>query len=325
MQPAENSARSLFSEHAGKRWTGHLLRGILAAALLVTLYFVTAQSAPTTGVPPLLAVLLAATAGLLISLGASGTGLTALAGGFDLSAGGVAGLGIVAGTAVSYQFPDNPWAILGTILLTGVLCGIINGILIVYAHLNPCLLTFITGLLLIQTAEFSPLGYGLLSNNQQIGSGLFELLSVASCALGGLLILIGILKFTLLGRHLRAVGSAPQVARECGINTARVQFTSYLLSSLLASLCAFPIVLFGYWTLPDALSGGLLFPAVAVIGGCAIGGGRGSIFGVLLAGQIAGAGYILSLELAGGYLLTFGLGILMLLAWLLQRPRNNHG
>ena len=86
-----------------------------------------------------------------------------------------------------------------------------------------------------------------------------------------------------MARKLYAVGSNPDAAVMAGINSARVVFTSFVLSGALAGLAGFIFLAkFGNITVVAGLGFELKSVAAVVVGGVNIFGGSGSIFGVLL-------------------------------------------
>jgi rhamnose transport system permease protein len=98
-----------------------------------------------------------------------------------------------------------------------------------------------------------------------------------------------VLHATPLGRSMYAIGLQSEAARFAGIRVRRIKFLLFVLSGL---VCSFAGIL---WTLRFATSRydagtGLELNVVAIVlfGGVSIFGGRGSIFGVLLAVAVVG-------------------------------------
>ena len=322
MQAAENSAPSVFCEKSGI--AGHILRFLLSgglfACLLTGVDSATIETISASGV-----LLLAAAVGLCIAFAAAGTGVAILGGGLDLSAGGVVSLSLASATYAAHACPGSNGAVIAAILLTGAVCGALNGWLAGAVRLHAGFTTFVTGLCFLQLGGLVPGDRSLVAQTYWKAEGTGELLLLCGAALAGLLLLAVAIKFTVWGRNLRATGSSLQVARECGIRTVPLRFSAYLLSGLLAASFAFPVLLLYLWPLPGVLTNGLLFPAVAIIGGCIIGGGRGGILGITLAGLIAGAGFYCSLRTGSAQtaLLTLSLGALALLVCLLSGSRKS--
>lgn len=96
------------------------------------------------------------------------------------------------------------------------------------------------------------------------------------------LILAGVLRFTVFGRHLFALGSNEATARLCGVNVVGTRIAVYTLSGFfvaLAGLYQFSRLSSGNPTSGSGLE--LRVIAAVVIGGGSLSGGRGSVMGTL--------------------------------------------
>jgi ribose transport system permease protein len=84
------------------------------------------------------------------------------------------------------------------------------------------------------------------------------------------------------GRTLVAVGGNPRTAELSGVRVWRAKTTAFILSGLAAALAA--ILLGGYSGVSFQAGAGLEFGAITavVLGGVALGGGRGSVAGAML-------------------------------------------
>lgn len=98
------------------------------------------------------------------------------------------------------------------------------------------------------------------------------------------LVLHGILKHTVLGRHLYALGGNEQAARISGIRTERLKWFAYCFAAFTASVAG--VLLASRIQQSDPASQGLSMElyaiAAAVIGGCSLAGGIGRVSGVML-------------------------------------------
>ena len=97
------------------------------------------------------------------------------------------------------------------------------------------------------------------------------------------LLIVLMLRFTRLGRHIIAVGSNEQTARLCGVRVERVKLIVYTLGAAFAGLAG--ILEFSYISSgdPTTRNGAELDVIAAVfIGGASIAGGHGSVFGSLI-------------------------------------------
>jgi ribose transport system permease protein len=92
------------------------------------------------------------------------------------------------------------------------------------------------------------------------------------------------LNYTIYGRYLLALGRNEQAARYSGINTDRMVIFAYVVCSLLAGLAGMLFALDLNSAQPSSLGNvyELYAIAAAVLGGCSLRGGEGSILGVLI-------------------------------------------
>ena len=213
-----------------------------------------------------------------------------LIGGIDLSIGSVVGLsGSVLGVALlSWHWSLLPALLLS--LLSGMVCGFLNGFLTVRFRLP----SFIVTLGMMEVARGAT--YLLTdSRTQYIGSHVdrianTRLLGFSLPFLVALLLTIKttiLLQRTQLGRHIYAVGSNEEAARLSGIATHKVKWFVFTLCGLLAALASLINVSRLSSADPNAGTGyELQAIAAVVIGGTSLQGGRGSvigsIFGVLI-------------------------------------------
>lgn len=221
-----------------------------------------------------------------------GLGLVIITGGIDLSVGSVfALLGVLLSIfLVQLHLP----AAIAVLLIVGIttFVGVINGFLITKIKIQPFIVT-LCGLLFYRgLARF-------IANDETKGFGAAEgfetLKSLATESLFGiptpfvLLILISIVAWVVLhrsifGRYLFAVGRNETAARYSGINSNLTIAGAYILCSFLASIAG--ILLAFYTNSVSPSSHGNFYElygiAAAVLGGCSLRGGEGSIIGILI-------------------------------------------
>ncbi|MEP3478304.1 MAG: ABC transporter permease [Fuerstiella sp.] len=198
-----------------------------------------------------------------------------------------------------HQRMSAPVAILAVLFICGLL-GLIHGLLVTRAGLQPFVVT-LSGLLIYRglsrwLTDDNPAGLGEYSDSLcQIGSGNLNLLTTAGGNTFGIpypfffLIATGIiaavfLNRTIWGRYLLALGRNEQAARFSGINTGKVTMMAFVICSTLAGLGGMLFAL-DYKSISPSSFGNffeLYAIAAAVLGGCSLRGGEGSIVGVII-------------------------------------------
>lgn len=236
----------------------------------------------------------------LIGIGVS---FVIITGGIDLSIGSV--IGLIA-SALPLLMVTHGWsspAALSLIFLLSLAIGLVHAFLIAVVRLQPFVVT-LCGLMIYRGAA------RWLTGDQSPGMGQFrELrqLAIYRIPLGDLpwigsfelpitflilLVVAGMaalfLNWTIYGRYLLAMGRSEQAARFTGINTRAMIFVAYTLCSLITGLAAVLFVLDTPAVQPDSYGSfyELYAIAAAVLGGCSLRGGEGSIFGVLVGAAI---------------------------------------
>lgn len=218
-------------------------------------------------------------------------------GGIDLSVGSVMALsGALLGVCLAqWHWPLLP--ALAVCLLTGLLCGLVNGLITVRWNLP----SFIVTLGMLEIAR----GAAYLVTRSQtvyIGAAVERLSALSliglslpfACALVAVIAGQFALTRTVWGRYALAVGANEEAVRYSGINPRPIKVAAFALSGLLAAAAAVLQCARLSSADPNAGTGAELQSiAACVIGGTSLLGGRGSIvsafFGVLLI-AVLGAG-----------------------------------
>ncbi|NIY77737.1 ABC transporter permease [Thalassospira sp. HF15] len=228
----------------------------------------------------------------LFGLFAIGQGFVIMTGGIDLSVGSVIALLGVLFVDMVGKF-GVPWPLAVAIIIgLGVLIGLAHGILITRFRLQPFVVT-LCGLLIYRgiargyTAE-STAGFPFGSSYPQlewltigrsfgIPHSFLAMLIVAA-------VMWVILHHTVFGRHLCAVGKNEEAARFSGINTRFVTVMAYVICAVLASIAAIYFAMFTKSVQPSSHGNfyELYAIAAAVLGGCSLRGGEGSVIGIVL-------------------------------------------
>ena len=172
-----------------------------------------------------------------ISLGFVSIGQTfvMISGGFDLSVGSVISLASCLTSGLVNRRVEYLWPVLILVLMIGVAVGLLNGSLISNLKFSPFIATFasmslVQGLTYLYTKR--PPG-GMPS--QFLGPIPFPFL-VFFVVLIVAMILLSKRRY---GRYVYAVGSNKEFARLSGINTKKVLITTYIISSVMATVSAF--------------------------------------------------------------------------------------
>ena len=228
----------------------------------------------------------------LFGLFALGEGLVIITGGIDLSVGSMfALLGVIfLDLLVNYDL-GWPLALLITVA-GGVIMGGIHGTLVTRLKMQPFVVT-LCGLLLYRgiarwyTAD-STIGFGYGSgyeNLEWLMSGRsFNVPHTFIFLIVVALIMAVVLHKSVFGRYLFAVGKNEEAARFSGIPTELVITMAYVLAGLLSGLSAVFFVFYTQSVSPSAHGNfyELYAIAAAVLGGCSLRGGEGSIIGIVL-------------------------------------------
>ena len=210
--------------------------------------------------------------------------------GVDLSvASNLALSGMVAAMLASHN-PDAPLlAVVFMAMLTGLVLGLVNGWLIGYLALPPIVITL--GTMSVYRGLVFVISNGAWVSAHQMPKEFvaFPLTRVLGLphlvwiAIGALLVMAFIARYTRFGRDLYAIGNAPQCAGYIGIPTRQRLLWTYGLSGLVAGLCGYLWVA-RYAVAYTEIAYGFEFTVIAacVIGGVSIAGGVGSVLGAML-------------------------------------------
>jgi ribose transport system permease protein len=221
-----------------------------------------------------------------------GVGIVIITGGIDLSVGSVfALLGILLSTMLmEWRWPAAIAAL--SILGIGLALGAAHGLLITRLRLQPFIVT-LCGLLLYRGMA----RYIAIDSTKGFGSGQgFEWLrDLATGSIGGvpmpfvLMLIVGFIMWIVLhrsvfGRYLYAVGRNEEGAIYSGINSKNVIAAAYVISGGLAGVASILIAFYTNSISPSSHGNfyELYAIAAAVVGGCSLRGGEGSIFGILI-------------------------------------------
>jgi ribose transport system permease protein len=261
---------------------------------------------------------------------AAGMTFVILTAGIDLSVGSMLAVAAVLGMQMS--LPDAvPWLALPTFILAGLACGLINGTMVAYFNINPFVVTLGTMTALRGAAYLLANGTTVLNNNipsfDWLGNGDFLavpwLIWVAAAVA---IVSWFILRKTILGLHIYAVGGNPQAARLTGIKVTTVLLFVYAINGLFSGIAGAMsssrlYAANGNWGVGYELDA----IAAVVLGGTSLSGGVGSIWGTVIGAVIIGVMNngltILGLSSFWQYVAK---GVVIVLAVLLDKWRQQH-
>jgi ribose transport system permease protein len=228
----------------------------------------------------------------LFGLFAIGEGFVIITGGIDLAIGSMfALLGVIfVDLLVTWQLPW--WLAVIIVVLGGIVLGAIHGFLVTRLRLQPFIVT-LCGLLIYRgvaryytndgTAGFEfgqtfpTLEWLTTGRTLGVPHSFIVFLAVAA-------VMAVVLHRSVFGRYLFAVGKNEEAARYSGIRTQRIVAAAYIISGGLAGLSSIYLAMYTR-SISPASHGNfyeLYAIAAAVLGGCSLRGGEGSILGIVL-------------------------------------------
>ena len=222
----------------------------------------------------------------IIGMLAVGEAFVIIAGGagVDLSVGATLALASLIG---AHFMAYGPVAIVAATLGTGLFMGLVNGVGVAIAGMQPFIMTLATMTIARGAAEY-------VSSANQItltGSAALPWLTASVAGIPvpiivlGVAVLIGqvLIGRTIFGRQLYVMGGNEEAARFAGIPVASRRIAVYLISGLCAGIAAL-LLMSRLGTADPSFASGyeLLAIAAAVVGGAPLTGGQGSIVGAAI-------------------------------------------
>jgi ribose transport system permease protein len=220
---------------------------------------------------------------------AAGLTIVVLTGGIDLAVGAILGLA----ACLSASLISQGYLVLGIVsaLLSGLACGLANGVLVAYGRIPAFIATY--GMLWIAHGlgyvfMKGEVIYGLPDGFRFIGAGFVWGIPVPVLIAAALLVVLQVLLHaTVLGRAIYAIGGNPTAARLSGMPIERRLLAVYALSGLLSGVAAL-VVIARINAADSSLGEDLLLPAIAAVclGGTSLFGGVGGIAGTAIGSVI---------------------------------------
>ena len=225
---------------------------------------------------------------------AVGATIVIISGGIDLSVGSIYALaGVTTAMALRAWGLDGTDAVIAGLAISvgvGLLCGVLNGLMVVGLGVHPFIITLGTMWVLRGIAFVS-------SNAESIGLPR-ALTGLAKAPLGlaeslypvPTLIMIAVtvagsiyLQRTVMGRHVFAIGGNPEASRFSGLRLGRITIGVFVISGLTAGIAAvMGASFYGSASCVDATGYELYVIASAVVGGASLSGGKGSAVNAML-------------------------------------------
>jgi ribose transport system permease protein len=273
--------------------TGERLRKALIGTapiflvLLVLLVWITIVN-PNFVEPPVFLAFLKRAAPLVIL--AAGQYFVIVSGEFDLSVGSLVTVVVVVAARLIDGDSGNTWPVIALLLAMGAAVGLVNGLITTRLRV-PSFITTLGMLLILSGAVFlwtggAPRG-ALADNFREIGRlGIEDFPVLEQLPYSVMIMLVlGAGAIVLMragwGRRLLALGDNEQAARLSGVRVENMRTVAFILSGLSAAVAG--ILLGGFAGVSAQVGQGMEFEAITavVLGGVALGGGRGTVLAAM--------------------------------------------
>jgi rhamnose transport system permease protein len=223
----------------------------------------------------------------ILAVMAAGEAVVVITRNIDLSVGSVLGISAWASATMVSDHQGLPMVVPIVVgLLVGAVCGLVNGVLVRYGRV-PALVVTLGTLYMYRGITYSWAG-GRQVNADKLPQhflgfanasilGVPWLVLIAVVVVGGISLLMRNYR---AGRELYAMGSSPQAAELAGIKVARNLLGAFILSGALAGLAG--VLFAARFGTVDAAAGTnyeLNVVAAVVVGGVAVFGGSGTVWG----------------------------------------------
>jgi ribose transport system permease protein len=226
---------------------------------------------------------------------AVGATIVIISGGIDLSVGSIYALaGVAMAMMLRSSAPGSGGVtfLLGLVVAVGVgvVCGALNGLMVVVLRVHPFIITLGTmwilrGIAFVSSNAESILVPRVLTDVAKASLGLRSslypvpiLIMVAVTAVGAVY-----LTRTVMGRHVFAIGGNAEASRFSGLRLPWIQTGVFVISGVTAGIAAFiGASFYGSASCVDATGYELYVIASAVVGGASLSGGKGSAINAAL-------------------------------------------
>lgn len=216
---------------------------------------------------------------------AAGQTVVILAGSLDLSVAYLISVAALISSLIMNGDPDRIVVAVLAVLGIGVVVGLANGLLVTKLRVNAFIATLGVGLILrgLLNAAFDNFAGKVAPQFEVVGYGALGPVPWSVVLLSATMLVVWfLLRSTRFGHHIYAVGGNEETARLSGVRSHRVVIGAHVLCSLTAVLTGLFLVARiragAPWIGPD---GGYDLESIAavVVGGTALAGGRGGVWG----------------------------------------------
>jgi ribose transport system permease protein len=229
----------------------------------------------------------------LISLFALGEAVVIIAGGIDLSIGSIICVSAVTTSYLTMFMGFGIGSAVSVAIALSLVIGLAQGLVITWLGVQPFVVTLGSMLLLRGVAEVmtggTDIGFqGKYPGFRFLGEGLGLGMPMPFWfALVAIVITAFLMHRTLFGRYCYAIGSNAEAARLSGVPVQTIRLITFVTSAGLSGVAGVLYVAYLPSATPSLGSAYELHAvAAAVLGGCSLLGGRGSVFGVLIGAGI---------------------------------------
>jgi simple sugar transport system permease protein/ribose transport system permease protein len=259
---------------------------LLAAALFLVMFVIYVSNHPAGFTPNV--VQTASNKATLLAFVAMAQCFVVITGGIDLSVGMVLVLSNCLASWLVVGTPFQTGMGIVAVLLAGLGCGVLNGLIIIFGRLQPIVTTIATSAIFFGLALLlRPTPGGAVNETlaDVFTSKIFGIFPMSLIVLAAAVLLIWVpFSRSAVGRAAYAAGSAENAAYMSGMPLKVAKLTAYALGGLLASIGGLYLTFFSYTGEAAYASGNaytLYSIAAVVLGGVALSGGRGSAIGAV--------------------------------------------
>jgi ribose transport system permease protein len=267
-------------------WLAEQRGTLMALAIFIVMFVIYTSNHPAGFTANV--VQTAANKGVLLAFVAMAQTLVVITAGIDLSVGMIFLLTNCAASWLVVGTPTETALGVVAVLLIGILCGALNGAIVIYGRLQPIVATIATGAVFYGIALLlRPFPGGSVNEDlaDALTGKLFGFLPASLVVLLVVTLVVWVpFSRSVYGRAAYAAGSSEVAAYMSGVPIRRGKFLAYTLAGLLAAIGGLFLTFFTY-TGEAALASGnaytLFSIAAVVLGGVSLFGGRGSAVGAI--------------------------------------------